>query len=649
MERYKDELDLYRAVAAMSGDVLFRYDISQDVMELFYGRMEMSKYGSTIHHYLQLLKKTNMLGMTEESAAEKFILALETGEPSSFECEIQLSNRIGSYRWYYVIGKTEYGDDNCPKYLIGKMRDIDEQKYQTNSITRDLQIDGLTSILTRDFLKKKLSEKCQECDGKAGAGAVISIDEFHNLTGEDQRLQNQLVAQVVQCIEACFHENVVLGRIQEDEFAVIYFGKDINSEFLPRLENLVECVSEVELEGHPEVKVTLSVGAYCGVYRRTKEHQLFEKVMSALNTAKYQGKEKIVVYSDEMDTRLKVQSRYLKSNDEVSNIKFDHKLVESSLEIMSDTGNIEEAIKHIFDEIGKRYNLDRIVVREMNAKERKMSISYNWINPKTPSIAGRIATEQLVVYDILEKTYQDDGVVIVEDIDKVDFDPDVADKVRALGMKSFVHCIFSGNAELCGCIGFESYTARRRWKTTEIKTFKLVTKLISSFLLNMRSYEEMLLMNKSYETHDALTGLAKFEVFVKEAESYVKTNPTVKCGILYTEIDNFTKINDLYGYDVGDRVLKIYAGILKSKENRFLVGCRMKADHFIVLILEFDTRGNKATATFVDRLNEEFQQGIKELCKEVELSLKGAVISVADSDTLLKQYMERAIEIVREG
>ncbi len=646
MDKKQDELEIYRAVAAMSGDIMFRYTMDTDTMELYYGSAEISKYGSTIKDYLKLIKNTNILGITDENSTERYIQALTTGKPSNIECEIQLSNHTGNRKWYYVIGKTEYGEDNKPQYIMGKMRDIDEQKHNMQGISKDLQIDGISCILSKEILRKKLQEKCTEYKGQEGAGAIISVDNmrrFYNC--KEKGVQEQIAVSIVQCMERIFDRSVVIGRLDYDEFAVVFFGGNVNNQFFPLLKELSEEISKINFPELKGVPITLSIGVFCGIYEEKKEDEFYKKARKALNVAKYYGKGNVIVYSDDLDDHFAIHSRHLKISREMSNIKFDHALIEKALDTMSGSGNIEEVIKDIFVEIGGRFDLDRIVVREMSSLERKMAITYNWINPKSPSVAGKLAQEKLVVYDILEKTYSNKDIIIVENIDEVDFEPEVVNKVKALGMKSFVHCIYSGDEKACGCIGFESYTSKRKWKKSEIKTFQLITKLISSFLLNMRSYEEMLLINKSYETHDALTGFYKSKVFLDRAIKYVEANPNQKLAIIYTEMSEFSKINDVYGYDVGDEILKAYSKILREKEKRFILGSRIKADCFIALILEYDTRGNKATAVFVDRLNKELTDFCNVNYKGLHIDLKGAILPVVDAD--IKKYIERVIDIVR--
>lgn len=59
-------------------------------------------------------------------------------------------------------------------------------------------------------------------------------------------------------------------------------------------------------------------------------------------------------------------------------------------------------------------------------------------------------------------------------------------------------------------------------------------------------------------------------------------------GIYLYDIDHFKKVNDLYGHDAGDRVLKQFSDLLKSciRDNDFLI--RWGGEEFLVLLKETD-------------------------------------------------------------
>lgn len=86
--------------------------------------------------------------------------------------------------------------------------------------------------------------------------------------------------------------------------------------------------------------------------------------------------------------------------------------------------------------------------------------------------------------------------------------------------------------------------------------------------------------------HDPLTGLKNRRVFSKIVQESVKTAKLnqKQIAILYLDIDHFKDINDTYGHDVGDQLLKEFTARMKSAVRDDDVLCRVGGDEFLILL-----------------------------------------------------------------
>ena len=355
----------------------------------------------------------------------------------------------------------------------------------------------------------------------------------------------------------------------------------------------------------------------------------------SLLKAKYHHPGTLVVYSDEIEMEFDESKRKLED------VEFDHNLVESALSIMSGSGEIGEAISLIFTQIGEKYGIDRIAVHELDAKTKSVKVTYSWVSPKCPEVERRIHNVHLVGYDDLEKIYEQRKIIIVSDTKNLESHKFLA-KIQATGLKSYVQCVFTGKHHISGCISFECFGSRHNWNDTEIKTFKLISQLVSSFLLNIREYEEILLERDSNEGRDALTGLLKQEVFVKEAAKYIKYCKDEKLAVVYTGMKNFMSVNSRYGYAAGDNVLKEYARVL-TQDERFIMGCRVNADNVITLAKVFDSRGNRISAALINRLNDDFTDKCEQLCPGMDVSITAGMAIIDDESEPIEHYVDKAL------
>ncbi len=121
---------------------------------------------------------------------------------------------------------------------------------------------------------------------------------------------------------------------------------------------------------------------------------------------------------------------------------------------------------------------------------------------------------------------------------------------------------------------------------------------------------------------DALTGLynrRKMQDLLKAMTEVMNTNGHQMC-LAMMDIDNFKRINDTYGHDIGDQVLKSAANILleKSTNTEGFYSCRWGGEEFLILyrtpytntqdaILEFDALREQIAETKVLLSNHEIR------------------------------------------
>lgn len=83
---------------------------------------------------------------------------------------------------------------------------------------------------------------------------------------------------------------------------------------------------------------------------------------------------------------------------------------------------------------------------------------------------------------------------------------------------------------------------------------------------------------------DELTGLYTKEFFFKRVEEILAENPDKDYRILVSDIENFKMINDKYGVEMGDKLLKYLAAAEKKiMPNNYILGARINADKFACL------------------------------------------------------------------
>lgn len=123
---------------------------------------------------------------------------------------------------------------------------------------------------------------------------------------------------------------------------------------------------------------------------------------------------------------------------------------------------------------------------------------------------------------------------------------------------------------------------------------------------------------------DSLTGLYNRRYSEKELGKYIKAINSEHrrelperrkrkvgfnaFGLLFCDIDNFKNINDAYGHQAGDKVLKVVARIIQSRIRDFDIAARWSGDEIMVVLLGAEAESAARKAEEICRSIEEESQ-----------------------------------------
>lgn len=105
--------------------------------------------------------------------------------------------------------------------------------------------------------------------------------------------------------------------------------------------------------------------------------------------------------------------------------------------------------------------------------------------------------------------------------------------------------------------------------------------------------------------------------------------------LLFIDIDFFKKINDNYGHDAGDRVLKVFAKVLKKESRDLDFIARFGGEEFVILLPETTLQGAKK---FADKLRLIFQKNrfvYKD--RRIELTISGGICQRSEVESVQEQ------------
>lgn len=145
-------------------------------------------------------------------------------------------------------------------------------------------------------------------------------------------------------------------------------------------------------------------------------------------------------------------------------------------------------------------------------------------------------------------------------------------------------------------------------------------------------------------THDQLTLLFNNETAREKITERLRDNPDTDYVMLMMDLDYFKDINDTYGHEFGNQVLKHIAGKLKAGLRRGDIIARFGGDEFLVLF-----EGHKTQDATIKRIFESLTQPFRNLPISVSMGVADTACCGRDFETLFNCADRAAYEAKRSG
>ncbi|EKN69357.1 diguanylate cyclase/phosphodiesterase [Neobacillus bataviensis LMG 21833] len=172
----------------------------------------------------------------------------------------------------------------------------------------------------------------------------------------------------------------------------------------------------------------------------------------------------------------------------------------------------------------------------------------------------------------------------------------------------------------------------------------LLTENVNAMSNHLRSYVEDLNQSKElieYQAyHDPLTGLLNRRYFQEKLRQIIdranKTGETV--SVIFIDLDRFKQVNDSFGHNKGDEILKIVSGRIKdclpADDNTIIT--RQGGDEFIILLKNYNLDKTKAAAeTIVNHLKKPYSLNGKEIYLSASCGISIYPDHTKNMDTLI--------------
>ncbi len=147
---------------------------------------------------------------------------------------------------------------------------------------------------------------------------------------------------------------------------------------------------------------------------------------------------------------------------------------------------------------------------------------------------------------------------------------------------------------------------------------------------------------------DSLTGLATRAALEASLDEWWQENPhhARHTNVAMVDVDEFAKLNERHGREVGDRILQAVARLLTAQSHRHYLAARFSGGRFVLLFRDVDLH---RAASVIERIRQTIEVSrLDHLGQEIRITASCAVVEAIPGDTS-QTLFARAEATLREA
>ncbi len=385
--------------------------------------------------------------------------------------------------------------------------------------------DSLTQLFNKTTVVQKLDkylyDSLQKDQNDILSFLLIDIDNLKQLNAKHGHIYGDIVLETFAgYLLDLFDQDEIVGRIDGDGF-VVFNTKAITEEEVIKAAGTLCSLVRGGMPGLKEDgQMTVSIGISTFPKDGSTYEELFQKADIALYEAKTGGKDRYIIYDPamiadsyqgEMEQK---RSKRKKKHTYEDILDTERRLLNYTFDILSEDNTVDESIYKIFTEIGKYYDLSRITIFEDETSGQNAKVSYEWLSEETPPIE---VVKSTILKEQFNQLFINKSIFLLEDVDELDFLPELHRFYKNAGIKALVQCAIYDGGQFIGTVNFEDCKQSRIWQKSVLDTLLIITKVISNYVLQRRSKEEL---NKEIFFTQAMLNNQKLSNYAIKAGTY---------------------------------------------------------------------------------------------------------------------------------
>lgn len=131
---------------------------------------------------------------------------------------------------------------------------------------------------------------------------------------------------------------------------------------------------------------------------------------------------------------------------------------------------------------------------------------------------------------------------------------------------------------------------------------------------------------------DFLTGLDRYEEFLADLDKEIAKMGDRRIAIVYTDIKHFKYINDTYGYQRGDMLLKEFVHLTTNDNPFLLCAARVYSDNIVTASLLRESTSDSEFREIIHQANLDFEVALQQKYLDAKLKLCTGIAIISGND-----------------
>jgi diguanylate cyclase (GGDEF)-like protein len=269
-------------------------------------------------------------------------------------------------------------------------------------------------------------------------------------------------------------------------------------------------------------------------------------------------------------------------------IVFERTLSEISARLTSArTGRLDRAIEAALGVLGAFFGVDRSYVFRFGADARTMSNTHEWVAQGITREAPRLQNVPVETFPWLMAELSGDRPVHIPRIEELP--PGAAAEKAEFereGIRSIVIVPMRWDGRLVGFVGFDAVRRQVDWTEEYVVGLRLFAQIVVGSLES----RELATRLSEMAFQDPLTGLPNRKLLGDRLDRAIvrARRHRRRIGVILLDIDDFKLVNDRFGHDTGDRLLREVARRLATVVRDSDTLARLGGDEFVVVLEDVD-------------------------------------------------------------